>query len=174
MKRQLDAQGWLVRDGARLCTRRVIWADGRREQVVAVRRGGVLAAGRRGGVSAVRSVVRRACVEPARLSGPVRGGNGVGAVVGVQPSPTVTAGSMLPPFGTRRGAMSATTPTAGERDAYLLYTHVLGIEALVEEGGDGHGLCGIINSLDAHRPGAFETVVFSDDVALELHHGAAN
>jgi hypothetical protein len=61
--------------------------------------------------------------------------------------------------------MGATTPTAGERDTYLLYTHVLGIRALVEKGGDGDGLCGIIDSLDAHRPGAFETVVFSD-VAL--------
>ena len=37
VKRQLDALGWLVRDGARLCTRRAIWADGGREQVVAVR-----------------------------------------------------------------------------------------------------------------------------------------
>ena len=49
MKRQLDAQGWLVRDGARLCTRRVIWADGRREQVVAVR---AEAFSRRGGAAA--------------------------------------------------------------------------------------------------------------------------
>jgi hypothetical protein len=61
--------------------------------------------------------------------------------------------------------MGATTPTAGERDTYLLYTHGLGIRALVEKGGDGDRLCGIIDSLDAHRPGAFETVVFSD-VAL--------
>ena len=49
VKRQLDAQGWLVRDGARLCTRRVIWADGRREQVVAVR---AEAFSRRGGAAA--------------------------------------------------------------------------------------------------------------------------
>ena len=61
--------------------------------------------------------------------------------------------------------MNATTPTAGERGTYLLYTHVLGLRALVEKGGDVDGLCGIINSLDAHRPDAFETVVFSD-VAL--------
>ena len=61
--------------------------------------------------------------------------------------------------------MTATTPTAGERDTYLLYSHVLGFRALVENGGDGDGLCGIIDSLDAHRPDAFETVVFSD-VAL--------
>ena len=58
--------------------------------------------------------------------------------------------------------MSATTPTAGERDTYLLYIHILGFRALVEKGGDVDGLCGIINSLDAHKPGAFETVVFSD------------
>jgi hypothetical protein len=61
--------------------------------------------------------------------------------------------------------MSATTPTAGERDIYLLYIHILGVRALVEKGNDVNGLCGIIDSLDAHRPGAFETVVFSD-VAL--------
>jgi len=61
--------------------------------------------------------------------------------------------------------MNATTPTAGERDTYLLYIHILGFRALVEKGGDGDNLCGIIDSLDAHRPGAFETVVFSD-VAL--------
>jgi hypothetical protein len=52
-----------------------------------------------------------------------------------------------------------------ERDTYLLYTHILGFRALVEKGGDGDGVYGIIDSLDAHRPGAFETVVFSD-VAL--------
>jgi hypothetical protein len=50
--------------------------------------------------------------------------------------------------------MNATTPTAGERDTYLLYTHVLGFRALVEEGGDVDGLCWIIDLLDAHRPGA--------------------
>ena len=61
--------------------------------------------------------------------------------------------------------MNATTPTAGERDTYLLYIHILGLRALVEEGGDVDGLCGIIDSLDAHRPDAFKTVVFSD-VAL--------
>ena len=50
--------------------------------------------------------------------------------------------------------MNAATPTAGERDTYLLYTHVLGLRALVEEGGDVDGLCWIIDLLDAHRPGA--------------------
>ena len=38
-KAQLDAAGWLVRDGARPSTRRTIWAEGKnkREQVIAVR-----------------------------------------------------------------------------------------------------------------------------------------
>jgi hypothetical protein len=38
-KAQLDADGWLVRDGARPSTRRTIWATGasRREQVLAIR-----------------------------------------------------------------------------------------------------------------------------------------
>jgi len=38
-KAQLDAAGWLVRDGARPSTRRTIWAEGKnkREQVLAVR-----------------------------------------------------------------------------------------------------------------------------------------
>jgi hypothetical protein len=35
--------------------------------------------------------------------------------------------------------MGATTPAAGERDTYLLYVHILGVRALVEEGGDGDG-----------------------------------
>ena len=38
-KAQLDAAGWLARDGARPSTRRTIWATGanRREQVLAIR-----------------------------------------------------------------------------------------------------------------------------------------
>ena len=47
-----------------------------------------------------------------------------------------------------------------KHDTYLLYIHILGFRALVEEGGDGDGLCGIIDSLDAHGPDAFKTVVF--------------
>src|ERR1700722_13311887 len=68
-------------------------------------------------------------------------------------------------FWNLESAMSAATPTAGEHGTYLLYIHILGFRALVEKGGDGDNLCGIIDSLDAHRPDAFETVVFSD-VAL--------
>ena len=56
--------------------------------------------------------------------------------------------------------MSATTPTAGERETYVLYIHILGFRALVEKGGDGDNLCRIVDSLDAHRPDAFRTVVF--------------
>ena len=56
-------------------------------------------------------------------------------------------------------------PEIAKHGAYLLYTHVLGFRALVEKGGDVDGLCGIIDSLDALRPDAFKTVVFSD-VAL--------
>src|ERR1700733_15503451 len=52
-----------------------------------------------------------------------------------------------------------------EDGAYLLYVDLLGSGPLAEEGGDVDGLCDIIDSLDAHRPGAFETVVFPD-VAL--------
>jgi hypothetical protein len=39
VKQQLDAAGMLIRDGARPCTRRTIWADGnhKREHVVAIR-----------------------------------------------------------------------------------------------------------------------------------------
>jgi len=39
VKAELDAAGWLVRDTARPCTRRTIWAGGRnkREQVIAIR-----------------------------------------------------------------------------------------------------------------------------------------
>jgi hypothetical protein len=46
--------------------------------------------------------------------------------------------------------------------AYLLYIQILGFRALVEK---GDNLCRIVDSLDAHRPGAFKTVV-SSDVAL--------
>jgi hypothetical protein len=58
--------------------------------------------------------------------------------------------------------MNVTTPTADEHGTYLLYVDVLGFSALVEKGGDVGGLCSIIDSLDAHNPGAFDTVVFSD------------
>jgi hypothetical protein len=56
--------------------------------------------------------------------------------------------------------MNAATPTAGEHGTYLLYIHILGFRALVEKGGDVDGLCGMIDSLDAHRADAFKTVVF--------------
>ena len=47
-----------------------------------------------------------------------------------------------------------------EHGAYLLCVDVLGFGPLVERSSDVDGLCGIINSLDAHRPDAFKTVVF--------------
>ena len=70
--------------------------------------------------------------------------------------------------------MSATTPTAGERDAYLLYTHVLGIQS------PGRGRRRRPQSLQDNRlPGRPQARRLRDrrilcDVALELHHGTAN
>jgi hypothetical protein len=47
-----------------------------------------------------------------------------------------------------------------KHEAYLLYVDLLGSGTLVEKSGSADGLCGIIDSLDAHRPDAFKTVVF--------------
>jgi hypothetical protein len=49
-----------------------------------------------------------------------------------------------------------------EHGAYLLCVDILGFGPLVERSGGAGGLCGIIDSLDAHRPDAFKTIVVSD------------
>jgi hypothetical protein len=62
--------------------------------------------------------------------------------------------------------MNATTSVAGGRGTYLLYVDLLGSGPLVDESGGVDGLCGIIDSLDAHNHDAFDTVVFSDTAVV--------